>query len=1060
MKDWENPAIIGINRLPTRANPYSYDTATDALTLDRENALMHSLNGQWQYRYQEDDEKIDQTFVNPDFDTSSWATIPVPSNIELFGLGIPYYTNTQLPFYSNHNSSLPDTSPLITRANPVTSYTREFELPANFAEKDVILHFGGVDSAFYVWVNGTKVGYSQGSRLPAEFDVTSFVKPGKNKIALQVMRWSDGSYLEGQDMWKISGIHREVLLLARPKVAIRDYFAKPKLADDYQSAKLEIRPFLTVSNNKALKDWQLSAELFDANKQVVSSQTIAADQVMEAYPQREIIQFDLLSLAVQQPKLWSAETPNLYTLVLTLKDANGKVIEAKSNQVGFRDVRIDKATGKLLVNGKSIKIMGVNRHDHHATRGKALTRADILHDVLLMKKFNLNAVRTSHYPNDPYLLELADQYGLYVMDEANVESHFFGGQMSNQPQWLAAIMDRIVRMVERDKNHPSIISWSLGNESGMGPAHAAAAGWIHDYDSSRFVHYEGAQGQPEHTDFIQPPRGWYWVPEKLDNLGRLTPMANPTDPTYVDVVSRMYPSVEHLRGLADSPYIKRPILMCEYDHAMGNSLGNMDEFWDLIWARDNLIGGFIWDWMDQGLEHKTADGVKFLAYGGDFGDVPNSGAFNQNGIVDAYGNATPELWQTKYIFQPVKISAVNIAAGEINLQSRLFHSNLNQYELRYQVLEDGEAIHQGRLAAPSIAPGENKTVFVPLTKRGYLPNKQYWLNISLHLKSDKLWAKAGFEVAKEQFLLKDKQIPTSAKSFSNLPTAGLTINDNAAEFIIENQHAKWRINKESGLLEQFVYQNNQIMTKPLSLNFWRPQTDNDRGGWRTASNGMQVWRDLPSKFEIKSLKVLSKTADKIVVQTLLGFEDKVNVIQTLEFYANAAVKVAYKLDIDTDMPEMLRIGSQMAVAKQYQEVSFLGRGPFENYSDRKSGAKVGLYQATVDSLHTSYMVPQENANHTDVSWWQLTNTQGSGLKVVGEQSLSMSVWAWDQAQLDKALHTYDLTESIENTLNIDLMQAGVGGTDSWTSLAAPLDTHRVKPGKYQYAYWLVPVNAK
>lgn len=1060
-KDWESTDIISRNRMVMRSSPYSYVSEKDALSLERSRSNMINLNGQWTFKYQEDDEVIDQSFAATDFDSSSWKKVPVPSSIELLGYGIPYYTNSQLPFYPNNSTStLPDVSPLISKANPVSFYIKEIDVPANWSDKQIILHFGGISSAYYVWVNGKKIGYNQGSRLAAEFDITDVVTTGKNKVALQVMRWSDGSYLESQDMWKISGIHREVLLLAQPKIAIKDYFAKPFLFDNYQRGELHIRPFLTISDNSKLKNWTLSADLFDANGESVLAKPVdvKANMIMETYPQRESIQFDLLNIKVNNPKLWSAEHPNLYTVVLSLKNAQGKTIEAKSSRVGFRDVKIDDKTGELFVNGKSIKIIGVNRHDHHAIRGKALTREDMLNDVKLMKQFNFNAVRTSHYPNDPHFLDLCDEYGLYVMDEANVESHFFGGQFSHSIEWIPAIMDRITRMVHRDKNHPSIISWSLGNESGSGPAHAAAAGWIKEFDSTRFVHYEGAQGLPEHPKFIQPPRGWYWVPEKMEELGRITPMANPTDPPYVDVISRMYPSIDYLKGMSDNPYMKRPILMCEYEHAMGNSLGNLDEFWDLIWERKNLIGGYVWDWMDQGLENKTAKGETYLAYGGDYGDVPNSNAFNQNGIVDAYGNPTPELWHAKYVFQPVKFTAVNVAKGVVNIKNRFFHSDLSGYQLRWQLLEDAKVLQAGNLPTVSLAASTAKNINVKFNKPSFKAGKRYWLRLSVHSTKDELWAKAGFEIAKEKFELTN---PSKAKAVTpynaSKNTTAINVTDSAEKLTLENDVFSAVFSRETGALIGYSVAGEQILSAPLKANFWRAQTDNDRVGWKTTKT-LAFWKTAGDKLTLEDFSVQKVKNNLTVVNVKLSIENKL--VVSHQYYINGAgeLTVTTHVNADKSLPPLLRIGMQTGVSSALEKVEYYGRGPFENYVDRNSGSEVAIYQAKANAMTYPYMVPQENGNRTDVDWWKLVNPKsGKGIVINGEQHLSMSIWPWSQKNLDIAKHSYDLVEQGFNTLNIDHVQTGVGGTDSWTTLAAPIKKYQILPGKYQYRYTITPV---
>ena len=1049
-KEWESIEVISRNRMPTRAAPYSYRSVDAALSLNREYSNFVNLNGEWHFQFQKDDEEIDLSYVAEDYDLSRWKKIPVPSSIELLGFDIPYYTNTELPFYSTGGSDpLPDTSPTISKANPVSKYIRHFDLPEGWQEKQVILHFGGVSSAFYLWVNGKKIGYSQGSRLPAEFDVTDYVKPGTNRLALQVMRWSDGSYLEGQDMWKLSGIHREVLLLARPKIAIKDFFARPKLSDDYSSAELQIRPFLTISDNEQLKGWRLEAQLYQGEQAVLAEPvSIPADQVMEQYPQRENIQFDLLNLKVSSPLLWSAEQPNLYTLVLSLIDSDGSLVETKSSRVGFRDVRIDPHSGELLVNGKSIKIIGVNRHDHHAIRGKALTRADMEHDVKLMKQFNFNAVRTAHYPNDPHFLDLCDEYGLYVMDEANVESHLFGGQFSNDPAWLPAIMDRITRMVQRDKNHPSIIAWSLGNESGMGPAHAAAAGWIHDFDPSRFVHYEGAQGLPEHPNFIQPPRGWYWVPEKMEALGRMTPMANPTDPSYVDVISRMYPSIDYLKGLSDSPDIKRPILMSEYEHAMGNSLGNLDEFWELIWQRKNLLGGYIWDWMDQGLEHTNSQGEKFLAYGGDFGDEPNSQAFNQNGIVDSYGKPTPELFHAKYVFQPVKFEDIDLAKGQFTVTNRLFHSNLHQFDFKWELFADGEEIGQGKITEIDLEPQASKLININYPMPKLTPGVRYWLRLSAQTRKPQKWAPAGHEVAKEKFELPWK-IPGKVQTFTAGPD--LNVSDTVGSLTLANSRVNISFDKKMGALNKLKIDDQPIVIAPMRANFWRAQTDNDKGAWKSHEK-LAFWKNATDMLEVKSFSH-SKTEQGVKIEIAQGYQDKLELVQRYLVNGMGNIKVDLSFKADKNLPAMKRFGMQVGIAKAFDSVAYYGRGPYENYSDRKSSAEIGVYWARVSEMIYLYMVPQENGNRTDIDWWQLIDKQsGLTIKIDGRQPLSMSIWPWSQTNLDEANHPYDLVEQGFHTLNIDLLQSGVGGTDSWSALGAPLEKYQVKSGEYSYQF--------
>ncbi len=553
--DWENEHVFGRNKLSSRAATYSYDSTEDALDGDREKARMVSLNGDWKFKFVERVDERPMDFMAEDFTGADWDTISVPSNWEIKGYGQPIYTNITYPFTPEILSGKlkfdwrgpqPPMPPYIYRDNPVGSYFRDFEVPASW-DGDVVLHFGGVSSAFYVWVNGVEVGYSQDSCLAAEFDITKYLKEGTNRVAVQVWRWSDGSYLEDQDMWRLSGIQRDVMLLEQPKVSISDFFVKAKLDNNYKDGSIEIRPkvWFTGSDYTQLDGYKITAQLFDAEQNEVPSEELSCDAkavLLERWPARDITKFAFMAADVDMPYKWSAESPYLYSVVLSMVDPEGNIVESRSHKVGFRTIEFSKDNA-LLINGQEVEIMGVNRHDHSPVNGKALTREEIEADAKLIKSFNMNAVRTSHYPNDPYFLEMCDKYGIYVMDEANIETHHIGGWIPNTPSWTGALVSRIQNMVLRDKNHPSIISWSLGNESGTGPIFAAAAAWIKDYDPSRFIHYEGAQGDPTHPDYFEGAGGH----QTADNY------ANPDDPKFVDVLSRMYPELRQIVGMSESP---------------------------------------------------------------------------------------------------------------------------------------------------------------------------------------------------------------------------------------------------------------------------------------------------------------------------------------------------------------------------------------------------------------------------------------------------------------------------------------------------------------------------
>jgi beta-galactosidase len=1072
--EWEDPTFIGKNKIPGRATSYSFKSVNDALSGERENARMISLNGTWKFNFVDKSEDRPLDFYKTD--VSGWDDIEVPSNWEMHGYGTPIYRNSGYPFgpqlsleemqdpiaWYKENYNVPEglsnqeiyrrfyadviiknipQPPFIARENPVGSYARTFTIPENWNNQKIILHFGGVSSAMYVYVNGKKVGYSQDSRLPAEFDITNFVKTGENKLAVQVFRWSDGSYLEDQDHWRMSGIHREVLVLAQPKVAIEDFFVRTRLDNNYDNALLQIRPTITRGSDVDIDGWTVEASLYSSTNEAVLSEPITKEVtkiVYEGYPQRDNVYFGIMEQNIVSPEKWSAEKPTRYTLVLNLKDANGNTVEARSAKIGFREVEIKN--GELLINGQSIKLYGVNRHDHSHLRGKSVTRDDMEQDVLLMKQFNFNSVRTSHYPNDPYFYDLCDKYGLYVMDEANIETHGLMGYLTNQSDWHMAFQDRVVRMVERDKNHPSIISWSLGNESGCGPNHAAAAGFVKDFDPTRFVHYEGAQGSPEHKDYKA-----YGSPE-YQKLGRT---ANPTDPHYVDVISRMYANLEDLETMANSPYITRPIVECEYAHAMGNSLGNFQEYWDLMHAYPNLIGGYVWDWIDQGITTKDENGKEYFAYGGDFGDKPNDNNFCMNGVITSDRLPKPQTWEAKYVMQPVQITAVNLEKGLIRVKSRFSFSNINEYNFLWTLNEDGTKIQSGTIDGLSLNPGESKVVEVPLKNISPKANSEYWLGLSVQLKEDKSWAKTGHELAKQQFKL-PVETPELEKKANKM--ANPQIDDSGNNVVISGKGFKAEISKTSGLLVSYEKDGNQLIKSPLKPNFWRPLTDNDERGWK-AERLIGVWEDMHNKLAVKSVNIDS---DKASVKAELNFEElTLNLVYT--FAPNGVINVGFDLNIPEAMPEPIRIAMAMGVSNDLQQMNFYGKGPFENYSDRNGAAEVNIFTGTVDDFYYNYTKPQESSNHTCVRWLALTNSGNNGLMIFGEKPLQTSVWPYSAENIREAQHPTELEKAKELTVNISHKMAGVGGNDSWSINARPINKYRLLDKKYSFSFKLLPV---
>ncbi|ANQ52371.2 DUF4981 domain-containing protein [Flammeovirga sp. MY04] len=1056
--DWENEHIFEINKLPARVASYSYYSEQEALEGDRKTSRMMSLNGTWKFNFVPKAELRPKSFMEMDFDGKDFTEISVPSNWEMQGHGQPIYTNITYPFTPNildpnltydWKGPQPPLPPKIYRDNPVGSYYRDFEVPESFKDESIILHFGGVTSAFYVWVNGEKVGYSQGSCLAAEFDITDYVKEGKNKVAVQAYRYSDGSYLEDQDMWRLSGIHREVMLLSQPKVAINDFHVKTSFNEDLTESIIKIRPTLWMEGDeKSLKDYTIKGQVFDVQNQPVLEKPmqVNAEYVFkQRWPARDLPKFGLLEGKVKNPVLWNAETPNLYTLVLTLEDAKGKTIESRSHQIGFVKVEFDEDNA-LLVNNVPVKIMGANRHDHHPIRGKAVTRADMEEEVRILKQFNFNAVRTSHYPNDPYFLELCNKYGLYVMDEANVECHHLGSYIPHQPSWAAPILSRVMRMVERDKNHPCIVSWSLGNESGTGPAFAAAAGWVRNFDPSRFVHYEGAQGDPTHPEYVEN-----------DNVGYTSQnwesMANPTDPQYVDVVSRMYPNQAQLIHMSQNPNIQRPIIMCEYMHAMGNSVGGLGEFWDHIRKTPNTIGGFIWDFRDQGLLTQSDNGVDYYAYGGDFGDVPNDQNFCINGVFASDLTPHPHAFEVKYVYQPLAIEWVDVAEHKVKFINRFTHTNLDQYQIIYEVLEDGKVIKTGELSDVAVEAGKSKDYILPIKKLKKSQDKEYFITIKMLEKQDRLWCEKGFDVAHEQLLIQSAS-ETSKVKYAKKAKGEVDTTDKVIK--VKNGIVQVEVSKENGQLISYKIENTEILERPMKSNFWRPSIDNDVRGIdaKRMSQSKEFWKDIDQRWTSTEVKVANENAGVVEIEVMQKLEDKVE-LKTIYSVTPEDVKIDLYLSADKSVNDLINFGMTMGLSKEYVSTEYYGNGPFETYADRKRAAIKQVYSLDTKEIFYPYVKPQENGNRTETSWVKLSNKENKGILFKGAPTLEFSIWEYTADNLREAKHQYELTAEEYYTVNVGLVQAGLGGTLSLT-----LPEYILKPGDYHFNFTLGKSNSK
>lgn len=1042
---WENPMITSINRDPARATGYSYATVEEALKNDRtSNKRMLFLNGEWDFKFVFKPADAPRDFHLAE--VKGWDKIQVPSNWEMKGYDIPIYRSAVYPFSPIDPPRIPKDY------NGVGSYQKTFELPESWNGMNVTLHFGGVISAYQLWINDKYVGYAEDSCLPSEFNATPYLKKGKNRISVQVLRWSDASYLEDQDHWRMSGIHREVFLMAEPKVRIADFHWQATLDAAYQDAKFSLRPKIDNFSGDSINGFKLKAQLYDSNNQPILTKPLEKDASAifdEIYPRLDNVKFGLLETTVKNPKKWSPEEPNLYRLVLSLYDQENRLLEAKTCQVGFRSIAFSPMDSKLLINGKTTYLYGVNRHDHHPERGKALTREDMEADIRQIKQFNFNAIRTSHYPNDPYIYELCDRYGIMVMDEANMETHGLGGKLMNDPAWLAALNERVTRMVERDKNHPSIIIWSLGNESGRGPNTASMAAWIHDFDITRPVHYEPAMGSHQLPGYIDPSDPRY--PKSNDHAHRIQ---NIKDQYYVDIVSRFYPGIFTPALLLDQDNgDQRPILFVEYTHSMGNSTGNIRDFWDIFRSRPRLIGGFIWDYKDQALIRNDSIYGKVLAYGGDFGEKVHNGAFSLNGIVDAWNKPKAAMYENKRIYQAAEINLIDPEKIRVNVKNRSTVLNLNHYDAFLLFRSNGQLVKEVPISAIDLAPGDSTA----LSFAAHLPFKrkadhEYQLDIQFRLREATGWAPIGFVVSSSQLSLQERP-----NVLRNLPAKGGRLNktENAENMQISGKEFQVIFDKSTGSLTTFTYKGQEMVKDAIRPNFTRPATDNDRRGWKPEKK-LKYWYGLP---KLVSITAVDKGQDYVVETryALSGDSAHVQVVYTVK--DPGIVSVAYQLQVKAGLPNIPKVGLQMGINPTFEDIQYYGLGPMENYSDRAYGFDLGVYRMDIDHMMEHYLYPQENGNRMEVRWMHLKNKK-AGLLIVGEQPLSMSAWPYSQQAIVDAKHWFKLKKEDKITLNVDLKQMGVGGNDTWTDVSQPLEKYQVPAKYYNYSFYLIPTDLK
>jgi beta-galactosidase len=1032
--EWDDPSVIQIGAEKPHASMSTYPSAELARSADpARSPWRQSLNGTWKFNAVRRPADRPLEFYRPDYNDAAWATLPVPSSWQMHGYDIPIYTNIIYPWPQDAKAA-----PNVPYDfNPVGSYRRTFTVSPTWKGRQVYLHFAGVDSAFYVWVNGRKVGYNEDSRTPAEFNITAFLKPGANLLAVEVYRFGDGAFLEDQDMWRMSGIYRDVFLWSTADQHVRDFEVQTQLDSAYRDAELVVKAAVSNAAAKPAK-LSLTLALADAAGRPVGAPRTEAVEV-GATSETSVE----LKMAVADPRKWSAEAPNLYAATLTLKSASGAVVEIIPARVGFRKVEI--LGGRVLVNGQPVLIKGVNRHEHSEKTAKYVDPESMVRDIRLMKQFNVNAVRTSHYPNDPYWYDLCDRYGLYVFDEANIEAHHYGNdsknRLSNDPAWTKAFLSRVERMVERDKNHPSVVVWSMGNETGDGMNPQAAYQWTKRRDPSRPFHYEGSTSHGGSN---------------------------------ADINSFMYPTPERVKQEAARRPLM-PLILCEYAHAMGNSSGGLKEYWDVFYSGTNAQGAFVWDWVDQGIklpvpgEYKmNSKSPTFLAYGGWWEDktgVRNDNNFNNNGLVAADRTPHPGLWAIKYVYRYLHASAVDAASGKVKVKSWLYFVNAKDIaEGSWEVKAGGRTVASGKLPELDIAPLGEKEFALPLPKTAPEPGLDYRLNLSFTLKSDAPWAAKGHEVAWDQF-----ELPAApGRAFSS--KAALTIDDKTDEATLKGADFAIRFDKQLGLITSYRYKGATLVERGPRPDFWRSPTDNDRGAAKSARGprggnpalDLSFWRSAGPRWQVRKTEVKridDASATVEVTASLPGVDAAYSIRYTVHGSGDVIVECSYTPGSTTRLPMMPRFGSELIVAPGYENLAWYGRGPAATYIDRNF-ERIGLYRSTVDKEWVSYSKPQENGNKTDVRWVALTNAAGAGLLAVGGPNLSVAARHFAKADVENAGYDFQMARHPQIYLNLDGEQMGVGGIDSWSRNAWPMPAYRLKPTEpHRFRYRLSPVDS-
>ena len=1013
--EWENPAVNGIDKLPARATGFPFENRTIAIARDmRASSRFLTLNGSWKFHFSPNVDGRPKDFWRDDFDVSSWNEIPVPAMWQAHGYDQPRFNNITYPHPANR--------PLIPHhSNPVGSYRRDFVVPANWQGSDIILHIGAAGAAYFIWVNGQRVGYAEDSKLPSEFDITRFVRPGGNNIAVEIYRWSDGSYLEDQDFWRVSGIERDVWIMAAPKLRIRDFFARTTLDRAYREGRLALELDITAGDAARVRTL-----LLDGERTLLHRET----RVAPGSKQRAVS----LIAAVPVIRHWTAETPNLYTLVIELLDEDGRLLQSTASRVGFRTVEIKD--GQVIVNGRPIRIRGVNRHEHDPETFHVISEESMRQDIALMKAGNVNAVRTSHYPNAERWYELADEYGLYVMDEANIESHAYmeaGNrdpkkravfQLGFDPAWESAHVERVLNMVERDKNHPSVIFWSLGNEAGIGPSFEKAATAARHRDPSRLIAY----------------LGWGTIgAEHLPNA-------------YVDIYSPMYDSHWKMADYARDPAFTQPMIQVEYAHMQGNSGGNLKDYWDVIYAHRKLQGGFIWDWVDQGMNGRTADGRFYWRMGGDYGPNPGGDIDFGDGLIHADRRPNPHFFEMQKVYQPIAFEAVDADQGRFRLTNRHDFRDLSGFDLGWSLTEDGVEVASGSLPRPDIAARQSGEVSIPLPA-ARKPGAEYFLTIRASAREGAIpLVPAGTLMAWEQFAIQPRA------SIPPLKGGDVAVSQAHGQITLSSGGSRLTIDRETGVVSAFSKGGMRLLWGGTP-HFHRALTDNDIGTGVEASHG--IWKKMSEERRVESV-TLDRTSGQPRIHVgfaLAAGAARFDVTYSLADDGEVGVAADF-VPLRDNLPDPLRIGLMFAAPSSMDDLTWYGRGPHESYSDRKTSAAIGIWSGKITDQNHDYMRPQETGNKTDVRWFEIAPASGTGLRFTGERPLSVNVLAFPYEDLQRrppgTRRSSDIVPREHVSVLIDADQSGVGGDDSWSPDGRAHGKYRIPLAPVSYAFRVRP----